>query len=235
MQLLIFCMIGYILIGGAGMAIGSRKVEKKVAAQRWLKYSTYVIIISLVVLSIYYRWFFPVAIIVAIAGWIEITVILWKQKGRKWEYVFVLVYLMVAFSFMEFAAVASPVIQFYIYFQVFTFDAFCQVTGQIWGRRKITPKISPGKTWEGLIGGTLFCMLSGTIGAAGLNILSPFTGLLAGLLTAAAAFSGDLLASALKRRLGVKDYSSVLPGQGGVLDRFDSFLFAGALYFIINN
>lgn len=103
-------------------------------------------------------------------------------------------------------------------------DTGAYLTGRSLGRTKLAPAISPGKTVEGLIGGILFAF-----GAAWL--LSEYTGLLDRtdwLVMAAvvALFSnaGDLVESALKRRCGVKDSGSILPGHGGILDRFDGVL-----------
>jgi phosphatidate cytidylyltransferase len=97
--------------------------------------------------------------------------------------------------------------------------------GSRWGRHKIAPAISPGKSVEGTIGGALVTLIL----AFGLTRLWPdvpqaYTWLL-GLLTPGFALAGDLWESALKRAAGVKDSGNLLPGHGGILDRYDSFLF----------
>ncbi|HVZ94686.1 MAG TPA: phosphatidate cytidylyltransferase [Phycisphaerales bacterium] len=100
--------------------------------------------------------------------------------------------------------------------------------GKLFGRHKLIPWLSPGKTWEGLFGGVLF---SGLVGAGMTVVLRSipeqpaFTiwqGVLAGLIFGFLGQAGDLAASLLKRDAGVKDYSHTLPGFGGVLDVLDS-------------
>lgn len=106
---------------------------------------------------------------------------------------------------------------------VVSFDAFSQFFGQIFGRHALTRKISPNKTIEGCAGGLLMCMLTSCYAFG-----TPWKGLpIAGF-----ALGGDLLASFVKRRAGVKDFSRLLPGQGGVLDRFDSAIFCAVCYLI---
>lgn len=117
----------------------------------------------------------------------------------------------------------------------FSTDTGAYAVGRLVGRHAFAPTISPNKTWEGAIGGLVF----GALGAAvAMLILEPTIRAGAQILVAAAlpvaAIAGDLLESALKRRLGVKDMSTLLPGHGGVLDRLDSLLLAGpVLYWIV--
>ncbi len=99
--------------------------------------------------------------------------------------------------------------------------------GKIWGKRKLAPTISPGKTWVGFWGGIAIATLTGTciVFLAVPHVLSPakvvaFVGI-----TATCAHLGDLLESAVKRYLNVKDMGHCIPGHGGLSDRFDSLLF----------
>ena len=110
-------------------------------------------------------------------------------------------------------------------------DIFAYFCGLLFGKRKLIPDISPKKTVEGSIGGTLCCV--GVVELYGFVIcrISPdaihadFLMLgISGLLIAAVAQVGDLLMSAIKRTYGVKDYGRLFPGHGGVLDRFDSVM-----------
>lgn len=103
--------------------------------------------------------------------------------------------------------------------------------GKTLGSRKIAPTVSPGKTWEGYLGG-----LATTIGLAAvvgpwLTILDLPRSLIAGVLIGVTGLLGDLNISALKRDLGVKDTGSTLPGHGGVLDRVDSLIFTAPIFF----
>lgn len=121
------------------------------------------------------------------------------------------------------------------YFLVnFGSDTGAYSIGKNFGKHKINPKISPGKTWEGAVGGILFSAAFGALAvflffsdalpykfAIPLAIMMSFVG-----------FFGDLAESAIKRGAGVKDTASVLPGHGGLLDRLDSLLFnAPILYY----
>ena len=117
----------------------------------------------------------------------------------------------------------------------FATDTGAYAAGRLLGRHRLAPIISPNKTVEGAIGG----LLVGAIAAAGVPMLlgvatrMPGPVLLAALVPAAA-MAGDLVESALKRRLCVKDMSNLLPGHGGLLDRLDSLLLAGpCLYWIV--
>ena len=106
--------------------------------------------------------------------------------------------------------------------------------GRRFGRRKLAPQISPGKTQEGLLGGLVLAMLVAIVVSrtAGILPLAPaWTAALAAL-TALVSAGGDLFKSIHKRTVGLKDSGSLLPGHGGVLDRFDSLL-AGAPFFAL--
>ncbi|HYQ56304.1 MAG TPA: phosphatidate cytidylyltransferase, partial [Draconibacterium sp.] len=107
------------------------------------------------------------------------------------------------------------------------FDAFSQISGQLWGKIKIAPKISPNKTVGGTVGGALFALASGFyLNGLYYNKWYIIAGLTLGIILFA--FLGDIAASYYKRRFGVKDYSNLIPGHGGFLDRFDSLIAGGA-------
>ncbi len=94
------------------------------------------------------------------------------------------------------------------------------------GRHKLAPRISPGKSWEGFVGSVLTSLVVGLILMTTLLHESAWKGALFGVVMAVVAVLGDLLESALKRGLGVKDMGRLLPGHGGLLDRLDSLLLA---------
>lgn len=119
----------------------------------------------------------------------------------------------------------------------FVTDVAAYLIGSKWGKHKLAPKISPNKTVEGALAGVIFtevfalgvgAVLSGT-GAA--QIQFGWLGLYAVLASVAGQF-GDLSMSAVKRICGVKDFGNLFPGHGGVLDRFDSHIFAVAFTFL---
>lgn len=101
-------------------------------------------------------------------------------------------------------------------------DSAAYFVGRAWGRRKLAPSISPGKTWEGAAGGVAAALAYAIIckRVFGDAAWAPY--LAAAVLLAAASIVGDLFESAAKRRAGVKDSGALLPGHGGILDRIDS-------------
>ncbi len=112
-------------------------------------------------------------------------------------------------------------------------DTAAYFIGRIWGRHKLWPRISPKKTWEGLIGGTIAALIVGLFLAPSLVGIPWWQGLALGALIAAAAPFGDFSVSLFKRMAHVKDSGHLIPGHGGMLDRLDSLLFAlpAAVYF----
>ncbi len=121
----------------------------------------------------------------------------------------------------------------YVYLLIFigawVTDTFAYFTGMLLGRHKLIPDVSPKKTVEGSIGGTLFCALSfvlfgivmNTWFGAEANFLLLAVG---GVFIAVISQIGDLIMSVIKRHFGIKDYGRIFPGHGGMLDRFDSVL-----------
>lgn len=118
-------------------------------------------------------------------------------------------------------------------------DIMQAITGRRFGRTKITPRVSPNKSLEGLLGGTLSTVCLSLLLAPRLTTLTQGRSLAEGLCVAAAAgwgiawcgFLGDIHMSAIKRDVGVKDGSALLPGQGGMIDRIDSLIFTAPLVY----
>lgn len=114
------------------------------------------------------------------------------------------------------------------------YDVIAYAVGTLWGNRPLAPTISPNKSWEGAIGATLGVLI---VSLAIVPAIEPFTSSRAvglALVIAIVAPLGDLVESAVKRDLGVKDMGTILPGHGGILDRIDAILFAApaAYYFL---
>ncbi len=110
-------------------------------------------------------------------------------------------------------------------------DAAQYMWGKLFGKHKIVPKISPKKTVEGLIGGMVTCTIFSVIIAPFLTPLNIPWAIIAGILMSIGGFLGDVTLSALKRDVKVKDFGSLLPGHGGLLDRIDSLIFTAPLFF----
>lgn len=111
-------------------------------------------------------------------------------------------------------------------------DIFAYLTGSFFGKHKLFERISPKKTWEGFIGGLLFALLSAYVLSLFSNSLTLPEWLVLATIVGVTATIGDLSESMLKRNAGVKDSGSLMPGHGGVLDRFDAVLFATPFVFI---
>jgi phosphatidate cytidylyltransferase len=112
--------------------------------------------------------------------------------------------------------------------------------GRAIGKRKLAPTISEAKTREGSIGGLICAILGAIVIATILNLISPFAFeywqiIILGFLISLFAQIGDLVESLLKRNVGVKESGNLLPGHGGILDRFDSLIFVGAVvyYYVV--
>jgi len=120
-------------------------------------------------------------------------------------------------------------------FATFGSDTAAYFIGKAIGRHKLSPQISPGKTWEGtaagIIGGVIICLLF-TIDTPLQLPLNYWQAVLLGVLVSVFGQIGDLVESLVKRNYGVKDSGSLMPGHGGMLDRMDSILFAGVVVYI---
>ena len=139
----------------------------------------------------------------------------------------------------------EPRIVLSLFFLIWTNDTFAYLTGSVFGKRKLLERISPGKTWEGFLGGGLFTIIL----AFFLNDIFPVNyhihmnrvdWIIIGLIVFIFGTLGDLVESMIKRVAGVKDSGNLIAGHGGIMDRFDSLIFVvpliyGYLYFIKAN
>jgi len=117
-------------------------------------------------------------------------------------------------------------------FSTFAVDTAAYFVGRTWGRHKMAPTVSPGKTWEGAIGGLVGALVAVIALALLLNVdISYGEMVILGVLIAVFAQLGDLAESKLKRSMGVKEASNLIPGHGGILDRLDSIVFTGVVVY----
>lgn len=127
-----------------------------------------------------------------------------------------------------------------IFIGAWSTDIFAYLCGRIFGKHKLIPAISPKKTVEGSLGGILFCALSFLVYAL---VLERYAGvkpdyvvfIIGGIFTSAVAQAGDLLMSAIKRSNGIKDFGRILPGHGGMLDRFDSVMAVSLILLLLES
>lgn len=109
---------------------------------------------------------------------------------------------------------------------IWTNDTMAYFVGKKWGKHKLFERISPKKTWEGTLGGIVFTLLFGVIIGTYINQGLTLFWVVSAVIIGPCAIFGDLLESLFKRSLEIKDSGSILPGHGGVLDRFDAALFS---------
>ena len=133
----------------------------------------------------------------------------------------------VFFSFHIALIADSPDLEIMIWIVLiasFATDIFAYFSGYFFGNKKLCPNLSPKKTWAGAIGGTLGSVIC--CGAFGYFVMPDLLihCLVIGLVGAIFAQFGDLTASAFKRKMGIKDYGNLIPGHGGIMDRFDSVI-----------
>jgi len=159
-------------------------------------------------------------LILACLFWI-FAVPLWLWRGVQARGLGVAGFLVVLPAALAFA-IMEPLEVLLVLLFVWIADTAAYFVGRAWGRHKLAPEISPGKTWEGAIGGTAGALVYAIICGTFFEGLFWVPYLLAAALLAVLSIVGDLFESAVKRQAAVKDSGTLLPGHGGVLDRIDS-------------
>jgi phosphatidate cytidylyltransferase len=186
-----------------------------------------------------HNFFRYLSIIIIIAGFYELYKLFRDSGFRKSQFFIIslLLFTILSAGFFLFSGMEKGIV-LYTFIILSIFDSFSQITGQLWGKRKLFPAISPGKTVEGLAGGALISMISSVLIRDLINA-SVIHSLLMSAGVILFAFTGDVSSSLYKRNYHVKDFSNIIPGHGGFLDRFDSLITCGAwlslLGLLINN
>ncbi len=190
----------------------------------------------------------PIAICAAVVWTLyAFTVLIFSHGKYPLEAVFVasfsLFYIFIGFNAILFIHDCEPGGK-YLYYICFLgawiTDIFAYFCGRAFGKHKLIPDVSPKKTVEGSIGGTVFCILVMVIFGFVVEKLVPEISAnllifaVAGVLIAVVSQIGDLSMSVIKRKYGVKDYGFIFPGHGGVLDRFDSVIAVSALLMVFS-
>jgi phosphatidate cytidylyltransferase len=216
-------------LGAIVMAIGNRRIAPAAARARWIKLGVFFLIVHVVIAAAALGRTCVLIVLgmILVAGTGELLrawhSIPEPRPRRIWP-----VFAAVAALSVWNAARLPPATFAFLFLAAAACDGFSQVIGHWLGRTALAPRVSPAKTLEGFLGG-LCAATSVAAMLCGLVALSPPRAAAVGAVTAIAGLAGDLAASWVKRRAGIKDYSAALPGQGGFLDRFDSLLGALAL------
>lgn len=225
-----YVILVYFLLGGTGFYLINRKKDPAVARKSYIKFSTYFVIVNVLFFSIVINptVFRYLALVIICCGFFEIIRV-FRMNGNASKGILILslfVFIVLSAGFYFFSGLEKGLILF-SFLILSIFDSFSQISGQLWGRKKLFPKISPKKTLGGLIGGATIAILSSFV----LNDLYNSSSLKSFALAVGIvffAFVGDFAASSYKRTYNVKDFSDFIPGHGGFLDRFDSLIAGGA-------
>ena len=220
----------FFLIGGFGIYLINKKIavssERK---DRWTKFFTYLFLVFGQLLCIrigVYKWF---ALAIVAVGLYEMLAV---RKSNAMAMANLPIYLAFAFFYILFFDEATLKMEQFLLVIVITFDGYSQISGQLAGKTKLFPNVSPGKTLEGLFGGVIAVGFTSIMLSSILEI-ELFQAIVFGMFICLFSISGDFLASFYKRRNGVKDFSKIIPGHGGVLDRFDSLIVSAAAFYFV--
>ena len=146
--------------------------------------------------------------------------------------------LFLGISFNNFIYIRNTSLYLMIYLFLITIitDSFALFVGKKFGKRKVAPKISPNKTIEGCIGGSLFgCVFASLFYILVINNTNILLTIVITLFLTIIGQFGDLVKSSIKRHEKIKDFSNLIPGHGGILDRLDSIIFVIMTYILISN
>lgn len=162
---------------------------------------------------------------------------LYKKESKTIENISVtilaIIYIVLPFSLLNF--LVFPKVNDYqytyklifgLFFLIWTFDSGAYFSGSLFGKHKLFERISPKKTWEGVIGGYLVSIGISYVIFLIFKILTPIDWIIISIIVSTLSIFGDLVESHLKRYFNLKDSGKIMPGHGGILDRIDSSLFA---------
>ncbi len=191
-----------------------------------------------------YTWFADWLFVVASVWWFVVAISLFRYKriekvasgvgiGRLLVCFIAIIPLWAAFVLIHRHSEDGPFLLLFLLVLIWIADSGAYFAGSRWGKRKLAPAISPGKSWEGVYGALVGALLCGTLLAwyyqdsSGALWLIPVC-----IVTVIMSVVGDLFESILKRKMGMKDSGNLLPGHGGVLDRIDSLTAAAPVFML---
>ncbi|MCP3425077.1 phosphatidate cytidylyltransferase [Rothia sp. AR01] len=181
------------------------------------------------------------SLVYAVLGSI-IVVILWRALGRRdgmllsiMGSIFTMLWVpfMLALAVLLFRQDDGAARVFTIVLMAIGNDTWGYIAGVLWGKHPMAPRISPKKTWEGMAGSLIGSIVVGVLCAVLLLGEAWWVGVVLAVLLVIASTAGDLSESMIKREIGIKDMSNILPGHGGVMDRLDSIVFAIAAGYVV--
>ena len=147
-------------------------------------------------------------------------------------FVAILVSCLFAFAMQQiFAFQLGKALIIYLFFVVWAADIGAYTFGKLWGNHKLIPNVSPGKSWEGFLGGLIFVTVIAVVGVTYFNPVSVMQWFILIYSCFIVSIFGDLFISMLKRKCKLKDTGHILPGHGGVLDRLDSLISASPIFY----
>lgn len=235
MHTIFYFAIGCAILGAMGVAIANINAEDGAIRRRWTRYYSHIITTLVIIIATFTSLVSTVTIVIILAGYYEVIRAVFKFRNRNFPLLVTSLagYTLIAAGFLFFSFIFNSYFLFAIYLQVLLFDIFSQVTVLVIKRRTPIPGSESTRTVEGIVGGFIFCVVT-AIAVMGLLNSSIMVSVFIGVLTATTAVIGDLLATWFKRKMRIKQYSRLLPGQGGFLDRFDSYMVSGLAYYCLS-
>jgi phosphatidate cytidylyltransferase len=217
------------------MSHGLKKIDGVHKKNNWIKYISYLFIIYMILFIAYLGKIYLSLLLlcIALAGSLEFYQNL-KQRGNISLYISVLSFILLSLClghlllnsnqewFSGFA---------FVFLLVGITDSFSQMWGKLLGKHQLCPHLSPNKTWEGFWGGFISTITAAFIFAFLLPNVPTLHLLLFGCIISFSSIGGDLFFSYIKRKLSIKDFSSIIPGHGGILDRFDSLIVTAPVFY----
>lgn len=237
---LYFWKTAFIAVVGVAIVIGIWEIGRALRAKE-IDVPEQPLMVGAVVMIVVAYFSGPAALVTATAVTALVTMLWLLRRGvdgfvkNATASVFVLVYLPFLASFVGLMLAEGGAVDFerwdngvkgIVVFVLVTVasDTGGYVAGVLFGKHPMAPVISPKKSWEGFAGSALACVAAGWFLVSTLLGAESWVGVLLGLIVVVMATLGDLVESVIKRDLGVKDMSQVIPGHGGIMDRLDSLL-----------
>jgi len=237
---------GLVILIAAVIGLGAHELGEAAAIKgRWSGWPVAAVGGPLLLLIEYSGWFGDV-LPVGLVGCVAMVLVVWAWRLARPVDGFlsdisvatlIVVYLPFLLTFvMAMLRTAHPVAQVATYATCIVLsDTGAYIMGSLIGRHKMVPQISPSKTWEGFAGGLLWAGVAGALMCQFVLHETWWQGVVLGLVLAVCAAIGDLVESAIKRDVGVKDMGKLLPGHGGAMDRLDSLAFCAPIAWAMMN